>query len=96
MLYEPDFVEVALPATARSTQPKMRTFVPKGNRLTDLATQHWHNRYMSWQARERQQQEAAKQLEADQCRLFGGEPGDDVSLCYKMLEYFGGLDYIDA
>lgn len=34
-------------------------------------------------------------IEAEQCRLFGGEPGDDVGLCYRMLEYFGGLDYID-
>lgn len=35
-------------------------------------------------------------IEAEQCRLFGGEPGDDVSLCYRMLEYFGQLDYIDT
>jgi hypothetical protein len=34
-------------------------------------------------------------LETEQYRLFGGEPGDDVGLCYRMLEYFGGLDYID-
>jgi hypothetical protein len=34
--------------------------------------------------------------EAAQCRLFGGEPGDDVTLCDRMLEYFGGLDYIDS
>ena len=33
-------------------------------------------------------------MEADRCRLFGGEPGDDVALCYRMLEFFGGLDYI--
>jgi len=35
-------------------------------------------------------------VEAAQCRLFGGEPGDDVALCERMLEYFGGLDYIDS
>lgn len=35
-------------------------------------------------------------LETEQCRLFGGVPGDDVSLCHRMLEYFGGLDYIDS
>ncbi|KAL4766626.1 uncharacterized protein BDW70DRAFT_126342 [Aspergillus foveolatus] len=34
-------------------------------------------------------------METEQFRLFGGEPGDDVDLCYRMLEYFGGLDYID-
>ena len=32
--------------------------------------------------------------EAEQCRLFGGDPGDDPGLCDRMLEYFGGLDYI--
>ncbi|PGH28190.1 hypothetical protein AJ80_00080 [Polytolypa hystricis UAMH7299] len=55
----------------------------------------WHNRYMAVQAWERRQREEAAKLEAEQCRLFGGEPGDDVALCHRMLEYFGGLDYID-
>ena len=40
------------------------------------------------------EKEHAAKLEAQQIQLFGGEPGDDVELCYKMLEYFGGLDYI--
>ncbi|EEH15833.1 hypothetical protein PABG_05920 [Paracoccidioides brasiliensis Pb03] len=57
---------------------------------------HWHNRQISWQNCECRQFLEAAQLEADQCRLFGGEPGDDVGLCYRMLEYFGGLDYIDS
>lgn len=86
-------------APAFTPRANKATFVPQYNRLTDLSAQHWHNRYNSWQTRERQQrqeQEAAAKLEADQCRLFGGEPGDDVSLCFKMLEYFGGLDYIDT
>lgn len=50
---------------------------------------------MAWQIRDNVPQ-AKGGLEAEQCRLFGGEPGDDVSLCYRMLEYFGGLDYIDS
>jgi len=49
----------------------------------------WHHGYVAWRTREHR-------LETEQCRLFGGEPGDDVSLCYRMLEYFGGLDYIDS
>lgn len=48
----------------------------------------WHHGYVAWRTREHR-------LEAEQYRLFGGEPGDDVSLCFRMLEYFGGLDYID-
>ncbi|KKZ66504.1 hypothetical protein EMCG_07748 [[Emmonsia] crescens] len=58
--------------------------------------QQWQNRYAAWQNRERRQIQEAGKLEAEQFRLFGGEPGDDVALCYRMLEYFGGLDYIDS
>ena len=39
--------------------------------------------------------EEAQLLEADQIKIFGGEPGDDVGLCYRMLEVFNGLDFID-
>ncbi|KAJ5983315.1 hypothetical protein N7481_005414 [Penicillium waksmanii] len=55
----------------------------------------WHYGYTAWQIRDNVPR-ANGGLEAEQCRLFGGEPGDDVSLCYRMLEYFGGLDYIDS
>lgn len=48
------------------------------------------------QPRGRRQHTDMRSLEAEQYRLFGGEPGDDVGLCYRMLEYFGGLDYIDT
>ncbi|KAJ6160552.1 hypothetical protein N7470_003948 [Penicillium chermesinum] len=53
----------------------------------------WHYRYTAWEIRESTQRTDGSQTE--QCRLFGGEPGDDDSLCYRMLEFFGGLDYID-
>jgi hypothetical protein len=55
----------------------------------------WHYGYSAWQIRETEPQETGG-IEAEQYRLFGGEPGDDVNLCYRMLEYFGGLDYIDS
>ncbi|KAJ5774906.1 hypothetical protein N7457_009802 [Penicillium paradoxum] len=56
----------------------------------------WHYGYMASQTRDRPLRLESSGLEAEQYRLFGGEPGDDVSLCYRMLEYFGGLDYIDS
>ncbi|KAJ5091316.1 hypothetical protein NUU61_006186 [Penicillium alfredii] len=56
----------------------------------------WHSGYTAWQTRERTSRLEASGLETEQCRLFGGEPGDDLSLCDRMLEYFGGLDYIDS
>ena len=51
---------------------------------------------MVFQNRERKLLQDVIMIEADQYRLFGGEPGDDVSLCYRMLEYFDGLDYINS
>ncbi|KAL5042839.1 hypothetical protein BDW71DRAFT_134305 [Aspergillus fruticulosus] len=53
-----------------------------------------HYRGLTWQPCEHLKPDKAI-MEIDQYRLFGGEPGDDVDLCYRMLEYFGGLDYID-
>jgi hypothetical protein len=50
---------------------------------------------LSWLDREHALKPEAAMLENEQYRVFGGEPGDDVGLCYRMLEYFGGLDYID-
>ena len=35
-------------------------------------------------------------MEAERLQLFGGEPGDDVGLCYKMLEAFGRMEWIDT
>ncbi|PYI27738.1 hypothetical protein BP00DRAFT_352682 [Aspergillus indologenus CBS 114.80] len=56
----------------------------------------WHYGDLTWQTRHRTMRLETPNIEAEQCRLFGGEPGDDVGLCYRMLEYFGGLDYIDC
>jgi len=65
-------------------------------RSTQVSPQQWENRYIAWQSRDRQLKEQAAKLEAEQIKLFGGVPGDDVGLCSKMLEYFGGLDFIDS
>ncbi|RHZ64571.1 uncharacterized protein CDV56_106113 [Aspergillus thermomutatus] len=69
---------------------KSRAACSSPDRFPMPSAQTWHQGYSAWQVRERK-----SPLEAEQYRLFGGEPGDDVDLCYRMLEYFGGLDYID-
>jgi len=51
---------------------------------------------MTWQRKDTAQKDQAAKFEAEQIKLFGGMPGDDVGLCYRMLEYFGGLDFIDT
>ena len=53
---------------------------------------------MAWQVRERRQREEAEKLEKEKRRIFGeasdgGE--EDERLCVKMMEYFGGLDFIE-
>lgn len=72
-----------VPAAARSTRPR-----------SEIPAMLWQNRFTAWQERERVRKERAAKFEAQQIQLFGGEPGDDVELCFRMLEYFGGLDYI--
>lgn len=69
--------------------------ISRGSPAATLAPS-WQYGYTAWQTRERSSRLESGWLEEAQCRLFGGEPGDDVSLCYRMLEYFGGLDYIDS
>ncbi|KIW04903.1 uncharacterized protein PV09_04074 [Verruconis gallopava] len=61
---------------------------------------HWNDRSLH-QAIQKQQREhnEAMAAEAQRLRIFGGEAGDEVSLCAPMLQVvmglFGGLDYED-
>ena len=78
-----------LPTTAPATKPTP-------------GARHWHNKYIAWQARDRRQREERAKLEAEKRRIFGGDEsdnergtGEDDILCEKMLEYFGGLDFIE-
>ncbi|RJE17046.1 hypothetical protein PHISCL_10617, partial [Aspergillus sclerotialis] len=61
-----------------------------------VASRHWYNRYVAWQTREKAQSREAATIEAEQIKLFGGYPGDDVGLCYKMMEIFEGMNWIDT
>jgi len=67
---------------------------------------HWQNQWNQWQARARLQtiqtqreHQEAMAAEAQRIRIFGGEAGDEVSLCAPMIQVvmglFGGLDYED-
>jgi len=55
---------------------------------------HWHQQYSLWQNRSRSQQELqarrehqeAMAAETQRLRIFGGEAGDEVSLCAPMLQ----------
>ncbi|GKZ16728.1 hypothetical protein AbraIFM66951_008616 [Aspergillus brasiliensis] len=70
--------------------------VPSAFDCPEIPAPTWHYGHLIGQKRDRALRMEASTLEAEQYRLFGGVPGDDVGLCYRMLEYFGGLDYIDC
>ncbi|MCJ1284870.1 hypothetical protein MMC26_004207 [Xylographa opegraphella] len=72
---------------------------PAMSRRGGVSARHWHNRYIAWQVRERRQREECEQLEAEKRRIFGWEiegREDEERLCLKMMEYFGGLDFIEG
>jgi len=69
---------------------------------------HWHQQYSQWQNRSQSQQQLQAQREHQEAmaaekqrlRIFGGETGDEVSLCAPMLQvvmglFNGALDYED-
>ena len=33
-------------------------------------------------------------VESQRLRMFGGDPGDDIDLCYKMMEVFEGMEWV--
>ncbi|RAH68693.1 uncharacterized protein BO66DRAFT_125029 [Aspergillus aculeatinus CBS 121060] len=74
----------------------LNSVLPSAFDYHEIPAPTWHHGDFIWQTRHRTMRLETSHIEAEQCRLFGGEPGDDVGLCYRMLEYFGGLDYIDC
>lgn len=58
-----------------------------------IATTHCHSAQIAWQDLETRQRE-----ERQRKRIFGGESdeGDEDGICSRMMEFFNGLDYINA
>ena len=85
-------------------EPSPNLLLPFGPQLgssttrSNASTRHWYNRWTAWQARERRQRAESASLAAEKRRLFGEDDGsgEDDILCIRMLEYFGGLDFIDG
>ena len=51
--------------------------------------------------REKKQREERERLREEERRIFGGEEGDecgdgDGGLARRMLEFFGGLDFLES
>jgi len=72
------------------------TYAPVHATIADVPADHWHQTYFAWQNRLRFKQERAKAMENQQLRIFGGEPGDEVSLFEPMMkvvtDLFDGYD----
>ena len=80
--------------------------------FTQRPANHWHQQYSQWQERLKQQKALQDQhtkardsyesamMEVERLRMFGGEAGDEVSLCAPMLDvvmtlFNGNIDYQD-
>lgn len=69
---------------------------PRLDSINNISARHWQNRYTAWQNRETAQRREAAQIEKEQLKMFGGEPGDDAGLCYKMIEAFEGMEWVNS
>ncbi|KAJ9617539.1 uncharacterized protein PV06_07547 [Exophiala oligosperma] len=97
--HTPSSLQVSSPYSSplSKTEPTQPALPPTlRNPSSSLTSKNWYNRYVAWQNRDLAQKREAIKLEAEQIKLFGGEPGDDVGLCYKMLEVFAGMNWIDT
>jgi hypothetical protein len=64
--------------------------------ITNPAAPSRHIGVEGWSISQHTVRSRADGVEAEEYRVFGGVPGEDPSLCYNMLEYFGHLDYINT
>lgn len=75
------------------------SYTPSYAPITNVSADHWHQTYFAWQNRLRFEQERVKAVENHQLRVFGGEPGDEVSLFEPMMkvvtDLFDGYDDFD-
>lgn len=84
--------------------------MPSDRRISPALRQTFDQSWARWKAREAEEEKQAiaaieelkaaqAQLEQEQIKLFGGDVGDDVSLCEPMLRVlsylFGDIDYTD-
>ena len=91
--------DLSFPSAAEPSPPLLPPLGPRlaSSTRANPSARQWCNRWMAWQARERRQQAESASLAAEKRRLFGEDDGsgEDDILCIRMLEYFGGLDFID-
>lgn len=82
--------------TLSSQSTVMSPYQPSYAPIANLPVDHWQHTYLAWQNRLRFEQERAKAVESHQLRVFGGEPGDEVSLFEPMMkvvtDLFDGYD----
>jgi len=69
-----------------------------GTPLTAIGCQ-WNAPYLAWMARQAEEDAARDEEDERLMRMFGGEKGDEMSLCGPMLQVvmdlFDGIDYED-
>lgn len=84
------FSEPTFPETSPGRRRRSEDFDPRPNKKSSVCPCPLLFLRERQVAKEKEKEEVKKQI-----RIFGGEEeGDDDGLCDKMMEYFGGLDFI--
>ena len=67
-------------------------------RRDDLTANCCNNRHHTWPIRGKKQKEESERLQEEMKRIFGGDgdDGDDDGLCWRMMDYFVRLDYLEG
>lgn len=90
--------ELSLSSTSDDSDALLKISIAR--HLTSIknptTARHWQNRYTAWQNRQVAQRREAVDIQRQQLRIYGGEPGDDVGLCLKMDEMFDGMEWVDS
>lgn len=85
--------------TNSSASTVIPPYTPAYAPIVNVSADYWHQTYFAWQSRLRFEQERAKAVENHQLRVYGGEPGDEVSLFEPMMkvvtDLFDGYDDFD-
>ena len=83
-------------SSSSGSSKSIATHLSLSSNTNSVSARHWQNRYVAWRNRDEAQRREAAKIEEQQLKLFGGEPGDDIDLCFKMMEVFEGMEWVDS
>ena len=79
-------------------EPRSSTVPSVPPRRCDLSAKYCHDRHHAWHTRSRKPKEEIERLQEERKRIFGGDGDDreDDGLCWRMMDYFKRLNYLEG